>query len=242
MMSNTINQYHASQAIMNNYRTKSLEEVRTSSEPNQFISESKSSRSYINNTLSDKDQRFIKEFSTSMSSLYGAASGLNSSKGSNANKTPEMVEKNTKEFVEKFNASVDFLEENKGKNKTINRLHDSLVSVGQTNKVGLQAIGITVADNGKMTIDEKKFNESITQDFGKVKDTLSQVAKKTESVAMRGASTSTQDLLKTTSGTKPNVMDEEKYYESIRKMAGNRQFMSFYGSAQSAISMMNLFV
>lgn len=196
------------------------------------------SQSYYKNQLPAKDLNFVKSFSNQMSTLYGAATKLQNQKG---NESADKIEKNTKEFVDKFNESVDFLEKNKGKNKTLNRLHDSLTSVGKTYEKSLQDIGIGVGSDGKLAIDETKFKESLTASPDRVKDTLSTLAKKTEDFAMRGINTSSQSLLAESSNKLQNVMDEETYYAGIRKMASNAQFMNMYYSAQATFNMINLF-
>ena len=70
------------------------------------------SQSYYNNQLPAKDLSFIKNFSNEMSTLYGAATKLQNQKG---NESADKIEKNTTEFVDKFDESVDFLEKNKRK-------------------------------------------------------------------------------------------------------------------------------
>lgn len=191
---------------------------------------------YFNNQISAQDMSFIKGISNSMSTLYSSSSKLNSLKGS-GKEDAEDIKKYTEQFVKDFNSTLDTLDEKSGKNNTINRLQDSLSSVGKVNKHTLEEIGINVGDNGKLTIDEKKFNESLENNLAKVKDTLATVGKKTKDVAMRGMNTSAEDLLKDKTNKLQNMMSEEDYHAGIRYMARNQQFMSFYRSAEAMLNM-----
>lgn len=194
------------------------------------------SNNYYKDTISTQDRTFLNQMSTSMSALYSSGHQLNKIEHSESMK-PEDVKKHTEDFIKNYNSAIDTLADKKNPNSTIERLHASLVSVGETNKHSLDAIGIQVGQDGKLTLNEEKFNKSMETNMDQVKDVLGTVGDKAKAAAMRGLNTSTKDLLKDSNNKLQNMMTDETYQAGIRYMASNRQFMSFYYSAEAMLNM-----
>lgn len=76
-----------------------------------------------------------------------------------------------KDFAEKFNSAISFLEQNASRSSSV---ADQLASLKRAvpNEKTLKAAGMSVDSSGKLQVDEDKLKEALQKDSGAVKDVL----------------------------------------------------------------------
>lgn len=83
------------------------------------------------------------------------------------------VKDSIKSLVKNYNNLVNFASQNETEFSGANTLNNELGSVVSSKKTSLQSIGITVNSDNTLTIDEKKLDKSLKDNFSKVKDIIS---------------------------------------------------------------------
>jgi flagellar hook-associated protein 2 len=75
-------------------------------------------------------------------------------------------------LVDNYNRLVDFSYQYSTEFSGANTLNKELGAVVNSKKASLDSIGITVSNNNTLTIDEKKLNKSLAEDFSRVRDVI----------------------------------------------------------------------
>ena len=188
-------------------------------------------------TFLDKDKSlFLKEFSNNISLLSQTSKKLSQVK------TSDSVERATKDFVNQFNKTVDFLEEHKDNNKTLDNFYRSLVDQGERAESSLESIGITRDEEGKLQIDEEKFSALVEESPEKVKEAMEGIAENTQAFATRASFTSTEALIKDNKVSDKFAKYEEAYKEAAHMIARNSQFMRYQMSAEATGKMIDALI
>jgi hypothetical protein len=222
-----------SSSYSSNYKTSALSAVtQLNSSSNSYNKASQ---------LSTTDTTLLKNLTNSSVTLYGSASKLanlkNDTKTSNDDVT-SMAEN----FVKNYNSSLETFGENKDRNNTISTIYKSLSGVVTTNKASLEDIGITLGDDGKLSLNKEKLTSSLTSNADKVKSTLSNVGKKAQTTTMNAMTSSTESLLKTSTTTSTSAASEEAYNAALNKLASNKNFMTYYYNATAVSSLFSMLV
>ncbi|MGL4735925.1 MAG: hypothetical protein ACRCW2_00590 [Cellulosilyticaceae bacterium] len=146
------------------------------------------------NLIQKREQRFLSDFANQMSKLYGTAKSMDTIKTGDKWLVKAQVQKSVEALVNQYNETIDFLEGHQD-NKTVNRLQEALVAVGDNLKEALAHIGITAGDRGRWTCDMQRLSSAMTTNQDVVKTFLYAAAQGVKAASQTGMTTSAMSLL-----------------------------------------------
>lgn len=109
----------------------------------------------------------------------------------------DKITKATEEFVEQYNETVKFLVDNAHRGTGVSRTLDNLMRA-PISKDAMKSIGITMEENGLLTLDKEKFSKVLKNDSQKVYDILADnysIADGVYQDVQRGLNTTTKSLI-----------------------------------------------
>lgn len=112
-----------------------------------------------------KKESFLAKFNTTIKSLNSSSKVLRETVLSKV--TAEKAIQNTKDFIEDYNKSIDFLKKNRKLSQGVGEVLTSLKSA-KANKKVLEEIGISVDTMGRLSVDEDKLKDAMEADSSKV--------------------------------------------------------------------------
>ena len=230
----SLNSVTSSGLIQSSLSNSALSSTLSSLYANDFSGSITDYASAYSQTTSD----FLQKYNSSFNDLKTSSNTLSHlSNSDDSSKTLEGV----KTFIEDYNNSLSFTAHYADSNSRIHLTQKVLLNVGASNKSALADLGISISQTGKLSLDEKKFMNALTNESTRTLSTLNYIGDRVNQTSSISLNASKYALIKDqmqTPSTSTNMQaTQDAYDEALARIGGNRQFMMKYNMSMAALNM-----